>query len=166
MNEEYYRYAKRELSELNEMRNKFWQRLRAFRNRLLKMPDFNHKDKHCKELYALVNDLWESAFIEEIRRQKGLKPTCIEKSKKRDKDRLEIERDLLPTRDGKGLYAANLLCSICALPLAGRQKLYCSDFCRNKAKSRNWRKYNPEKKQESNYQYLKKYVHPYVKKIK
>ncbi len=48
------------------------------------------------------------------------------------------------------------LCRVCGLPIIGRSnKKYCSQSCRDKAKSRRWRHENPDEKQLANLKYLK-----------
>jgi len=135
-----YAYYKRELSRLNEIRKTFWTGLRSLRDKLLR--EYNIKsDAQCLELYRLINDMWESALKEELRRQTKLLP-------QRD--------DLLgSTANTQGLYESDRLCVICKLPIGGSiRKKYCTVKCRQVSKSRRYRSQNPYDKMASDFRYL------------
>jgi len=68
MHEDDYEKHRRELSKLNEIRKKWWDDFRSLRDELLRKYDPN-TDQQCLELYRLINDMWESGFKEELRRQ-------------------------------------------------------------------------------------------------
>ena len=157
--EEIKKYNHR-ISKVNEIRRKYWGELRDLRNDIISQyrdkPDgpVNITDPDAKELLQTMNDMWESGVMEEIRRRSKthrsktipLCPVCSTPLK-----------DFVPKKRGGagGLYTSDKLCEVCGLPLSGRQKAYCSNECRRNARSRKWRRNNPEAK--ANQKYLNKY---------
>lgn len=136
-------------SELNELRNKFWNEYHVIRNQFLLDFRAHADDSDWKEMYVLLNDMYKSGLEEELRRKLKMPP-------RRDPEFLRSIKYKRCKRDA-GLYASETLCVVCNIPLTGRKKLYCSEGCRQKAKSRRWRKENPEAKILSDTKYLMTY---------
>ena len=148
-----------ELSVINEIRNKFWKRLRKVRNDfLLKYPDKEYRnDETWKEINRLISDMFESTIKEDIRRKRIISPNrsitiCPVCEQTIPGFSLKTRRDLNPG----GLYGNDRLCKICKIPLTGKQEGYCSEKCRSINKSRRHRAKDPEGKQKSNYKNLQK----------
>lgn len=151
---------KNKISELNEIRNRFWDGLRVLRNKFLnEFPGEKYQGNHnWNELYWLISDLYSSKIEEEFtrgqlgfdREDRLICPSCSQRIPKES-----LIFNVQNLRKAKGLYKSKLLCVVCSIPLSGRQRKYCSVGCQNKAKGRRWREKNPEKKAKANLKYLK-----------
>ncbi len=157
------------ISRANELRREFWTEYRKVRNEfLLKYPAEECKnDPDWQEVVHLLNDLFQPLITEEMRRDTGLIPDRISPGQA---SRLPLEslfntfasgleshfENLKPheKRTPSGIFRSNELCVVCGLPLSGRQQKFCQEKCRSIAKSRKWRKENPDQKQLVNLKYL------------
>jgi len=130
-------------AKVNELRRKFWAELRAVRNKFLwQYPRKTwENDPDWIELHHLIDDLFQSQILEEAVRETGLLP---------DRSKARPHKRDVPS----GIFLSDSLCLVCGLPLTGRQTKYCGDVCRNKAKSRQWRRVNPEANRRSLKTYL------------
>lgn len=139
-NDDYLEF-KKQISVINEKRIVFWTAYRNTRNQFLrKYPRQEFEsDPKWQEILCLLNDMEKSTFTEELRRKLFHNPNSI------------IDGATPKT----GLYKGRKKCVVCGLPLTGRQKSYCSATCRDNAKSRKWRKENPDEKRKSELKYLK-----------
>ena len=166
----------RELRELNELRRTFWSRYRELRNKFLSLypPDKHGDDPEWQEQFEKIEDLALPCSAEEIWRQHGgpARPRTYRHESDLTPEQEEAlfdhayaakwhEKQAKLIADGPrekrraGLFESDRLCPVCGLPFSGRaDKQYCSDSCKAKAKSRRWRKANPEKKRKSEYKYL------------
>lgn len=165
MKEEDIKKYKHSISKLNEIRRKYWSELQGLRNELIvryrdkPVGPVSIIDPDAKELLQTINDMWESGAMEDMRRHSKaarsktipLCPLCSAPLK-----------DFIPKKKGGagGLYTSDERCVVCGLPLSGQQKKYCSEACRINAKSRQWRKNNPDAKSLANFKYLKYYFDP------
>jgi len=159
---------KLQISKINERRRKYWSELRALRNDIFSKyrnsPDgpVNIIDPDAIELLQIVHDMWESGSMEDMRRS-------AETHRSRTMPRCPVcsapMNDFIPKKKvvAGGLYISDKLCKVCSLPLSGRQKAYCSEGCRGIARSRKWRKDNPDAKAQANQKYLND-IYPQNKK--
>lgn len=170
MKEEDKKIYNRRISKVNEMRRKYWDEFRKLRNEILLQyriaptGPVEITDPDAKELLQTLNDMWESGAMEDMRRRSKtprsktipLYPLCSAPLK-----------DFIPKKKGGvgGLYTFDELCVVCSLPLSGRQKKYCSEVCRGKARNRKWNVTNPDAKAQANQKYLND-IYPQNKKLR
>lgn len=117
---------KERLSRVNELRRLFWTELRSLRNDFLfqyPVKDFID-NPNWQKIMCSLNDMWESTLTEEIRRRLFHTPGSL----------------IYDIASHKGIYEVNKLCLFCGLPLKGHQRSYCSERCRNNAKSNRYRR--------------------------
>jgi hypothetical protein len=148
MNRQDIEEFKKDISDVNGFRIKFWSAYRAVRNRFLtEFPSDKYKtDPEWMEILDSLDDMYESCIKEDMRRQ--IAPPFRKRFTPRNTSGVK-------KRIASGLYSSNKLCLFCCTPLTGRQQKYCSERCKNNAKSQRFRKNNPEKKEKSNLKYLK-----------
>jgi hypothetical protein len=154
-----------ELSKANELRHRFWKQLRAVRNQVgryiiaheIQSQKFSELTNH---LSPQKRKFFETEWMEgrkiPLYELKSLMTMC-NKLWTTNQSREEAKREFLKKHNihkNSDLFLGPQ-CEICRMSLTGRQKKYCSDFCRQIAKSRRWRSKNPEKKQKANLKYLK-----------
>lgn len=154
----------RELSRANELRHAFWSQLRAVQNQAGRYITAHQIDEEeiTKRTVSLApkkrkfyRKEWETGREIPLDELHAIVEQCnilhrtsqlVEELKRKNKKVVENEP-----------FFFGSTCAVCHMPLTGRQKSYCSDGCKVIAKSRRWRKVDPERKREANYKHYEKY---------
>lgn len=157
----------KELSITNELRNKFWKKLRTIRNQIVRyIKHHNIEEEEFKELIGNLPDAERTIWKKErtaarnipLARLNELLKTCNVIWDASGLSGFKEELIRKSNLKNKDVFFTGKVCELCGLPLSGGRKKkakYCSRRCYFVAKSRHYRKEHPDKKAQQNLRYLK-----------